>query len=136
VHLVVVNFYLAGRSRHIHAVIPLHGHKTPAQIFYFVFNRAVGVPSQKPIMGTDGLHCAAAAPRVCSINHAAGSFAFIKYLIAPCAIDVPQAMNAVVFQVGICSLFYRAAEFHLVHIEPDEEVVHPPRAGKTQRRAG
>jgi hypothetical protein len=91
VHLVVVNLYLARKHRHIHTVIPLHEHKTPAQIFYFVFNRAVGVPSQKSIMGTDVLHCAAAPTRMCSINHAAGSFAFIKYLLALYAIDAPQA---------------------------------------------
>ena len=31
---------------------------------------------------------------------------------------------------------YRPAEFHLVHIEPDEEVVHDVRTEKTERLAG
>ena len=37
----------------------------------------------------------------------------------------------VMFQFGIYSFLCRPAEFHLVHIEPDEEVVHDAPAGKT-----
>jgi hypothetical protein len=41
----------------------------------------------------------------------------------------------VMFQFGIYPFFCRPAEFHLVHIEPEEEVGHAARTGKTERLA-
>ena len=49
---------------------------------------------------------------------------------------ITDTQGAVVFQFGCYSLSDRTTKFNLVHIYPDEEVVHDARTGKTQRLAG